>query len=139
VSARERLSSKEMQTSSHDKLFDSLMTDFDAILKKDKLNYDDYAVINVSPSVVPNPYLPSFRIFWYNITDGDSGVVRRKRKHGHDHGPPGDKECKKARHKDTWKCHLNAPWHSDPEAPARKNALWSPLGYAQVCNTLIYL
>lgn len=32
------------------------------------LDYGDYAVVNVAPSVVPNPYLPSFRIFAFNIS-----------------------------------------------------------------------
>jgi len=33
-----------------------------------KINYDDYVVVNVGPSVVP-AYLPSVRVFRYNVTE----------------------------------------------------------------------
>jgi endopolyphosphatase len=121
-------------TSSVDDLYDTLLHDFGALRKLGKkLSHDNFAVINVSPSVVPNPYLPSFRIFSYNITGAESRqITPLKRKHGHKHGGKEEKKCK-GRQRKTWKCNLKEPWHSDPEAPSRNNTLWSPLGYAQVC------
>ncbi|KAK7061730.1 RFX-type winged-helix domain-containing protein [Favolaschia claudopus] len=112
-------------------LFHTLISDFSAMPKAKDLSLDDYVVINVSPSVVPNPYLPSFRVFSYNTT----GSVRalKDRKHGHHHGNSKDKEkqCKLDTYRETWRCQLNETWHSDPEGPARTNRLWTPLGYAQ--------
>ncbi|THG95806.1 hypothetical protein EW026_g5912 [Hermanssonia centrifuga] len=52
----------------HKQLYTTLLKDFSHISKPDKAQYDSLAVVNVSPSVVPNPYLPSFRIFSYNIS-----------------------------------------------------------------------
>jgi len=135
-------------TSDHKELYDILLDDFRAIPGiSNTSQYDKYAIVNVSPSVVPNPYLPTFRIFSYNITGADGsrasnggddrpkGKKGTKRKHGHHRdGNRGDKEseCRKAPYQDSWKCRLNQPWHSDPEAASRTNTLWSPLGYAQV-------
>ncbi|KAA1466378.1 hypothetical protein DENSPDRAFT_831193 [Dentipellis sp. KUC8613] len=126
----------------HDELYDALLKDFSALPQKaKKADYDKYGVVNVSPSVVPNPYLPSFRVFSYNVTNAqdrrfqgpDGGVEGSgKRKHGHRHGGGSrDTYCKKRAYQDTWRCNLNEPWYSDPDAPSRRNTLWSPLGYAQ--------
>ena len=52
----------------HKELYTLLLRDFGQISKAEKRHYDSLAVVNVSPSVVPNPYLPSFRIFVYNAT-----------------------------------------------------------------------
>ena len=52
----------------HKELYTLLLRDFNQISKAEKRHYDSLAVVNVSPSVVPNPYLPSFRIFVYNAT-----------------------------------------------------------------------
>jgi endopolyphosphatase len=105
--------------------------------------YDNYTIINVTPSVIPNPYVPSFRIFAYNntgveVTKKEKKKKKKKkkgsnRKHGHRHGH-GDKEseCKKSVYKDTWRCRLKEGWHSSSDAPSRRNVQWSPLGYAQV-------
>ncbi|KDQ64518.1 hypothetical protein JAAARDRAFT_28155 [Jaapia argillacea MUCL 33604] len=119
------------QESKYD-LFDTLIRDFGDLPKSErKVDFDNYAVINVSPSVVPNPYLPSFRVFTYNTTGTPKKSI--KRKHGHRHGGMGDKktECKKEIYADTWWCKLSKPWYSDPDSPSRTNTLWSPLGYAQ--------
>jgi endopolyphosphatase len=115
-------------------LFDTLLTDFAAIPKAKDINLDNYAVINVSPSVVPNPYLPSFRVFSYNVTGAPTSSLGRK--HGHHRGDRKDKEkqCKLDAYRETWRCQLNDSWHSDPDAPSRSNQLWTPLGYAQVYN-----
>lgn len=54
----------------HKELYKSLLKDFNHISKKSskKLDYDALTVVNVGPSVVPNPYLPSFRIYAYNLS-----------------------------------------------------------------------
>ena len=123
----------------HDGLYDSLITDFGGLPKKGKTDHDNYGVVNISPSVVPNPFLPSFRIYTYNITHAaDSANMKKmkksgKRKHGHRRGKGNKVElCKKKQYKDSWRCKLDEPWYSDPDAPSRVNTLWSPLGYAQV-------
>lgn len=121
-------------------LFEAILKTFASIPKPLKKNdYDNYAVINVSPSVVPNPYLPSFRIFSYNVTDAGSSVtssfsITKDRTPRHGGGRAGDKGklCKLKEFHDTWKCRLQEPWHSDENSPSRRNRLWSPLGYAQV-------
>ncbi|KZP17262.1 endopolyphosphatase [Athelia psychrophila] len=125
-------------------LFEGIIETFENIPKESKIDYDDYGVVNVSPSVVPNPYLPSFRIFSYNITDAGSQMMRpsdsklrvhttKDRTPRHRSGRAGDKKklCKLKEYRDTWKCQLREAWHSDEEAPSRQNKLWSPLGYAQ--------
>ncbi|KAJ7498910.1 hypothetical protein FB451DRAFT_1014537, partial [Mycena latifolia] len=115
----------------NDGLFETLLADFAAMPKAKNVNLDNYAVINVSPSVVPNPYLPSFRVFSYNVTGAPTN--RLGRKHGHHRGDGKDKatQCKLDAYRETWKCQLNESWHSDPDAPSRSNQLWTPLGYAQ--------
>jgi len=119
----------------HDGLYDSLVNDFGDLPKKGKTDYYNYGVVNVAPSLVPNPFLPAFRIYTYNITHAQSQTdlkKKSKRKHSHRRGK-GNKEelCKKKKYKDSWRCKLNEPWYSDPDAPSRVNTLWSPLGYAQ--------
>jgi len=94
---------------------------------------DDYAVVNVGPSVVPNPYLPSFRIYSYNTTGGKGASGQEKRRHGHRRGSDGNNAtCQSDKYADTWRCHLNREWHSDAKSPSRSNRQWTPLGYAQV-------
>ncbi|KAH7929456.1 hypothetical protein BV22DRAFT_1143330 [Leucogyrophana mollusca] len=126
-------------------LFETLITDFSQLpapLKK--VNYDEYAVVNVNPSVVPNPYLPSFRVFAYNVTeisslfenvhaDKEDIKIAGERKRDRRHGNPGKEasECSTEPYRDSWRCRLGEPWHSDRDAPSRRNKLWSPLGYAQ--------
>jgi len=137
--------------SSEGTIFEALMTNFQALAKGSKhLNYDDYAVVTVSPSLVPNPYLPSFRVFSYNISGLGSttvGVVgedeyllmtKKERasrwKHlPYRHGNDGNngRQCMGAGYRDSWRCKLR-PWRSDSHAPSRQNTLWTPLGYAQV-------
>ncbi|KAG1783321.1 Metallo-dependent phosphatase-like protein [Suillus placidus] len=131
-------------------IFEALMADFEALVKgSEHLNYDDYAVVSVSPSLVPNPYLPSFRVFSYNISGLGSTTVgavgedeyllmtkkdRASRwkhlpyRHGND-GNDG-RQCTGAGYWESWRCKLH-PWRSDSHAPSRQNTLWTPLGYAQ--------
>jgi len=123
-----------------------LLKDFSEL--PEDVDYGDYAVINVSPSVVP-AYFPSFRVFTYNVsTEAAQEALERKERrdrgetfgrpppHGHrqpDRSTPREKQCKKAQFKNSWRCHFSKDdWHSDPEAPSRKNGLMSPLGFAQV-------
>jgi len=122
-----------------------LLKDFSEL--PEDVDYGDYAVINVSPSVVP-AYFPSFRVFTYNAsTEAVKGALERRERrdrgetfgrpppHGHrkpDRSKPREKQCKKAQYKNSWRCHFSKDsWHSDPEAPSRKNGLMSPLGFAQ--------
>lgn len=129
-------------------IFEALMADFEALVKGSKhLNYDDYAIVTVSPSSVPNPYLPSFRVFSYNISGLGSTTVgavgedeyllmtkknRASRwKHlPYRHGNDGSRQCMDAGYRDSWRCKLR-PWRSDSDSPSRQNTLWTPLGYAQ--------
>lgn len=129
---------------SHAVLADTLMDDFSELPKsKKKTDLDDYAIINVSPSVIPSPYLPSFRIFAYNVTglpptlssqDDDYEVEKKKKKEKkkkHDRSKP-DVDCNRKENKKKWECRPKKPQHADPESPSRSNKLWTPLGYAQV-------
>lgn len=134
--------------SKHENLYQTLLDDFSTLPKSPKkIDMDNYAIINVSPPVVPNPYLPTFRIFAYNTTGPDSksstspadAEKDAKRKHGHKHGDHGNKasQCKSEEYQNTWKCKLNEPWFSDPKAPSRHNTKWTPLGYAQVIKLFV--
>lgn len=127
----------KVTSEANDRLYYSLIDDFGELPKKGKTDLDNYGVVNVAPSVVPNPYLPSFRIYTYNVTHAGDNVEmkKKKRKHGHRRGKGNKAElCKKKAYKNSWRCKLDQPWHSDPDAPSRMNTLWSPLGYAQVCG-----
>lgn len=119
-------------------LYETLLNDFSSLPKSSNIVMDEYAAVNVAPSVVPNPYLPSFRIFTYNISKNaqhelQGALKKKKRKHGHDRGDKGNKttHCQIEEHQKTWICHLNDPWHSDPDSPSRSNQRWTPLGFAQ--------
>jgi endopolyphosphatase len=133
-----------------DDLCNALLQDFGQLPKGKNTNYDNYGVINVSPPVVPNPYVPTFRIFAYNVTGAETALQEKKKKkkkkkkkgpkrrHRHNRGGHGDKaQCKDEPYRDTWKCNLNESWFSDSDAPSRTNTLWSGLGYAQVSRRLI--
>lgn len=128
------------------KLHKTLRKDFKDMPKKSKIDLDQWAVVNVSPSVVANPYLPALRVFSYNVTSHNAGLNETedhtgvdeqeekelKRKHGHRHGGK-PKNCKKKKNRDRWECRSpQDKWHSDKHAPCRTNRLWSPLGYSQV-------
>ncbi|KAF9462658.1 Metallo-dependent phosphatase-like protein [Collybia nuda] len=122
-----------------EELYETLLREYSALPTSSKeLDFGDYGVVNVSPPVVPNPYLPSFRVFSYNTTSSGVGTSAKKkkgskRKHGHRRGDHGNKDshCAKEEYKNTWKCYLNETWYSDPDSPSRSNTRWTPLGYAQ--------
>jgi endopolyphosphatase len=140
--------------SSDKDLYVSLINDFEDLPKRSKIDHGDYAVVNVNPAIVPNPYTPGFRIYTYNITSAPLGILGddirldsgerverlgNKRKHGHDRGGKADKKkaCRSGTWAKTWRCHLKEKWHTDEHAPSRTNTLWSPLGYAQVRSVLL--
>lgn len=137
-------------------LHNTLHKDFKDLNALRKVHYDDYAVINVGPSVLPE-YLPSFRIYHYNttgyenssslpshayratVTDTDVHEENRKkgskRRHGHRH--PKKPDCTQKRNKDRWACRPWGPRHASRDSPSRSNRLWSLLGYAQVRVDLV--
>jgi endopolyphosphatase len=137
---------EDVDTTENGGLYDAIIEDFSKLPSTSKVNLDRFAVINVSPPVVPNPYLPTFRIFSYNVsgyeTVGEEEKKKKKKKGGrkgpgHHRGDHGNKDvlCKETPYSLSWKCHLsNDSWNSDPEAPSRMNKLWSPTGYAQVSD-----
>lgn len=144
------MSTKESTvTSSGITLFDMLIADFSEIPSPLKeIHYDNYAVVNTNAAIVPNPYIPSFRIFAYNITGLSSAAkdissdpylqmtkeAWRRRSLNHEHARELKKpKCERKKYRNTWRCHFDKPWYSDSESPSRSNSLWSPLGYAQVC------
>jgi endopolyphosphatase len=125
----------EAKNFEQDALYATLLREFEQLPEEsDEEKLDGLAVINVAPSVVPNPFVPGLRIFSYNVSADALMEPRRKREHGHRRGRKGDKGsiCKAKPYDSSWKCHLNEPWHSDADAPSRKNQALTPLGYAQV-------
>lgn len=131
---------------SKNNLAKTIMEDFGSLPKKADL--DDYAVVNVGPSVVPHPYLPTFRVFAYNITGTDDEIIAAgekdemngmKRKHGHRNPKEKEVDCKKKEHRETWACRPKKPQYASPQAPSRMNRLWTPLGYAQVRSEIFSL
>ncbi|KAJ3741110.1 endopolyphosphatase [Lentinula detonsa] len=135
------------RASKHNDLYDSLVVDFAQLPKPKKIDLDEYAIINVSPPVVPNPYLPTFRIFTYNITgvekalaDGssirhvnviDTGTERlldqRQVKLRDEPSHCTDELYRNS----SWKCRLQFDPPQNDDAPSRTSRLWTPLGYAQ--------
>ena len=100
-------------------MYNGLLKNFEDLPKaKRNSTYDDYAVVNVSPSVVPNPYLPSFRIFAYNTT----GTPYVPALHAN------QTSC----YETAGQCDVAEQWYASPDSPSRTNRLWTPLGYAQV-------
>lgn len=119
-------------------LAEVLFQDFRMIPKKAKTDLDEYAIINVGPSVVPNPYVPTFRVYAYNATGKTVEEMKKgkkngpKRKHGHRHpGRETEVDCKKKANRDTWACRPEKPHYTSKKSPSRQNTRWTPLGYAQ--------
>lgn len=134
-------------TLSSSTLFDTLIADFSEIPEPlEDVHYDKYAVVNVNAAIVPNPYIPSFRIFTYNTT-GLSGFAKdigsdpylqmikaTQRQRALNHEPVHvlkKPKCERKKFRKTWRCQFDKPWHSDSQSPSRRNSLWSPLGFAQ--------
>lgn len=131
----------------HAELYDHLLKGFSHMQKlSKKLGHDNFAVVNVAPSVVPNPYLPSFRIFSYNISgtpytpEVPDEEMRGQVKESEDRlgdSSGGDGICSDKAFEKTRRCQPSKPWNSSPNSPSRKNTLWSPLGFAQVRETVM--
>jgi hypothetical protein len=128
-------------------LFQLLMRSFARLEEPSQLDLNEYSVIHASPSVVPNPYLPTLRLWGYNVSDLD---VRLSPAHGNNagqlkkgvkprHGRPSKTRCKRREDKFKWWCQLpERPWYSDENAPSRKNGPLTPLGYVQVRGTCCF-
>ncbi|KAL7282436.1 hypothetical protein ACG7TL_003907 [Trametes sanguinea] len=121
-------------------LYKLLLQEFSDLPRAQNMNHDNYAVVNVAPSVVPT-YLPSFRIFAYNAT-GEAyqpGLLGAADEQPGTTSSPSSRSlkalsgglCEEEAFAESWRCHLDQPWHSSPESPSRTNRLWTPLGYAQ--------
>ena len=139
----------------HRDLYQTLLKKFDQFdVPEKEVDYDGLGVANVAPSVVPNPYLPSFRIFSYNISGsrysagalGDTSGTGREEDgqltHQRHLGDYVDRErqCHGGGHPNaSWRCMLNRPWHSSPHSPSRTNRLYTPLGFAQVRESFLFL
>ncbi|KAI0750846.1 Metallo-dependent phosphatase-like protein [Daedaleopsis nitida] len=130
-------SDDEVAVLKHNKkeLYRLLLEEFGDLPKAQNLDLDNYGVVNVSPSVVPQ-YLPSFRIFVYNHTGvqyepGDLGGVDEQPGRSRSMKDTVGALCADPEYENTWRCQLTKPWHSSPRAPSRTNTLWTPLGYAQ--------
>jgi len=135
----------ESSVSKHKDLCDWLLKDFGLFPKLENIDMDEYAAIAVSPPLVPNPYLPSFRIFNYNITGVEDaldsrGLIQRtgidvlkERLPSHHRGQHGDKDtlCSKEPYRNSWKCKLRFRSPSKPHSPSRLGQLWTPTGYTQ--------
>lgn len=118
---------EEILVQKKDRPHKALKKVFKSLPKVSKLDMDEWAVVNVAPSVVANPYLPAFRVFSYNVTGRAEGQATKKK---HKHGGK-RKGCNK-KNEETWACREpHEEWHSDEGAPSRKNQLWTGLGYAQ--------
>ncbi|KIM53791.1 hypothetical protein SCLCIDRAFT_409629 [Scleroderma citrinum Foug A] len=107
-------------------LFDTLMSDFSRLPDPaEGVDYSNYVVVNVSPSVVPNPYVPTFRAYAYN-TSGLTGTLVKdveSRLAWGDEAPH--------RHGNSGNRHDGITWGGSVDPPSRRNSLWTPLGYAQ--------
>ncbi|CAE6392191.1 unnamed protein product [Rhizoctonia solani] len=114
---------------------DKLHAEFKELSKQKKVDYDDYFIVNIGPSVIPE-YTPSIRVFTYNVTgadsDGSSPVAKV------DDEPLDSEEmnaskidCRKKDNKNKKKCVFKKPRHANKRSPSRRNTLWSPTGYAQ--------
>ncbi|CAE6533008.1 unnamed protein product [Rhizoctonia solani] len=113
---------------------DRLYADFKALSKKEKVDYDDYFVLNIGPSVIPE-YTPSVRVFTYNITGIDSAepspIANVDRSLDSEELNTSKIDCTKKEHKNKKKCVFKKPRHANKRSPSRRNTLWSPTGYAQ--------
>ncbi|KAI6113670.1 hypothetical protein EV401DRAFT_2090727 [Pisolithus croceorrhizus] len=122
-------------------LFDMLVADFSRLPgPQDGIDYGDYAVVNVNPSVVPNPYVPTFRAYAYNVTGlQEVGGGERHDRFGFrgspDHQGMSESGTMKGRggpERDKLEgCGVDFDCGVHFGSPSRRNLLWTPLGYAQ--------
>ncbi|CAE6455463.1 unnamed protein product [Rhizoctonia solani] len=113
---------------------DKLHEDFKALAKQEKVDYDDYFIVNIGPSVIPE-YTPSVRVFSYNITGAGSAepflITNVGGSQGSEELNASKIDCTKKENKNKKKCVFKKPRHASKRSPSRKNTLWSPTGYAQ--------
>lgn len=132
-------------TKKRKELYNGLLRDFAELPKSSQnTSHGDYGVVNVAPSVVPNPYLPSFRIFTYNTTGSpynpghlgeEEQLVPRDGNRKLSTQRLDDVEsprCDLRGNMTIEACRPSRNWHSSPQSPSRTNRLWTLLGYAQV-------
>ncbi|KAI6047177.1 Metallo-dependent phosphatase-like protein [Pisolithus marmoratus] len=121
-------------------LFDMLVADFSRLPgPQDGIEYGDYAVVNVNPSVVPNPYVPTFRAYVYNVTGLPDGMSERYGGVGFEGSPEcwgksGSGAVKRKggyRRDELEGCGVDFGGGVHFGSPSRRNLLWTPLGYAQ--------
>ncbi|QRV87637.1 PPN1-vacuolar endopolyphosphatase-like protein [Ceratobasidium sp. AG-Ba] len=111
---------------------ESLRSECKELARKKKLDCDDYFVVNIGPSVIPE-YTPSVRIFTYNVTDAGSSSINGNEDDSLDlremNAPKID--CSKKENKNKKQCVFKKPRHASKHSPSRTNKLWSPTGYSQ--------
>ncbi|KDN50962.1 hypothetical protein RSAG8_00591, partial [Rhizoctonia solani AG-8 WAC10335] len=113
---------------------DKLHADYKALSKQEKVDYDDYFVVNIGPSVIPE-YTPSVRVFTYNITGADSAeptlIANVAVSLDSEELDASKFDCTKKENKNKKRCVFKKPRHANKRSPSRRNTLWSPTGYAQ--------
>ncbi|KAF8743226.1 Calcineurin-like phosphoesterase, partial [Rhizoctonia solani] len=113
---------------------DKLHAEFKELSKQKKVDYDDYFIVNIGPSVIPE-YTPSVRVFTYNITgaelNGSSPITNVDELLDSEEVNASKVDCRKKENKDKKKCVFKKPRHASKRSPSRRNSLWSPTGYAQ--------
>ncbi|GAB1520067.1 Endopolyphosphatase [Rhizoctonia solani] len=113
---------------------DKLHAEFKELSKQKKVDYDDYFIVNIGPSVIPE-YTPSVRVFTYNITgaelNGSSPITNVDELLDSEEVNASKIDCRKKENKDKKKCVFKKPRHASKRSPSRRNSLWSPTGYAQ--------
>lgn len=124
-------------------LFDTLVADFSRLpAPQDGMDYGNYAVVNVNPSVVPNPYVPTFRAYAYNVTGLPTSGVREVGgsercdrvgfRGSPDYQGKSESGAMKWEGRDELKgCGVDFDGRVPFGSPSRRNLLWTPLGYAQ--------
>jgi hypothetical protein len=69
-SSSSQLYSEDDPKTAREDLFATLLHDFSELPKHRKATDEaQYAIVNVNPSVVPNPYVPAFRVYVYNTSE----------------------------------------------------------------------
>ncbi|KAG8692017.1 Endopolyphosphatase [Ceratobasidium sp. 423] len=125
-----RITGRKKESLLSDKLHDK----FTALSKQEKVDYDDYFVVNIGPSVIPE-YTPSVRVYTYNITGADSAepslIANVDESLDSEELNASKIDCTKKENKDKKKCIFKKPRHANKRSPSRRNTLWSPTGYAQ--------
>ncbi|KZT60553.1 hypothetical protein CALCODRAFT_492344 [Calocera cornea HHB12733] len=123
----------------HDFDHQDLLKDFSGLPKPSKVDYADYAVVNVPASVVPT-YFPGIRVYTYN----DSGIYPPPPIEPEEASDLNDQDKKKnkkkkdksanpckGKKKNSKRCVGGKPRHTNPAAAALQNGPFTLTGYAQ--------